>query len=173
MELSLQRCVSLDFSEPIILYLGTHVMLSLQHSAKAMITGLKLGVSFKSLCFLMMPIFKRGKKHTVIGLHSRQPGDLRAPELTQILPRPRTRNTAGWQFMYCLVMIPIPSLFNHSQTAAVTLHLFRDKEKCPVWLSARWPSAADGACPDTAFIPSRDLPAFQYAQQPGGMKSAS
>lgn len=102
-----------------------------------------------------------------------RPGDLRAPELTQILPKPQTQNTPGLQFMYGLVMIPILALFNHSQTVAATLHLFRDKENHQVWLLARWPSAADGACPDTAFNPSSDLPAFRYTKQPAGIKSAS
>lgn len=114
----------------------------------------------------MMPIFKRGKKHKVIGLHSR-PGDVQAPELTQILLEFQTQNTVGLQFMYCLVMIPILSLFNHSQTAVATLHLFRDNENHQAWLLARWPSAADGACPDTAFNPSRDLPVLRHTKQPG------
>lgn len=57
------------------------------------------------------------------------------------------------------------------KTAVATLHLFRDKENHRVWLLARWPSAADGACPDTAFIPSRDLPGFKYTKQPAGIVS--
>lgn len=125
-----------------------------------MITGLKLGVSFNSLYFLMMPIFKRRKKHKVMGLHSR-PGDLRAPELTQILPRPRTRITAGLQLMYHLVTIPILSLFNRPQTAVATLHLFRDNENHQAWLLARWPSAADEACPGHGVQPQQGSASVQ------------
>lgn len=55
-------------------------------------TGLTLWLSFKSLCFPMMPAFKRKKPHKVIVFHSRA-GDLRASELTQIPLRPQAQNT--------------------------------------------------------------------------------
>lgn len=130
-----------------------------------MITGLKLGVRFNSLHFLMMPAFKRKIIHTNwVAFQAWRP---------HVSPNsPKTSDMKYSRLAVYVVSFDDTNFVTYQSLLNWGCNLFRDKENHQVWLLARWPWAADGACLDTVFIPSRDLPAFRYTKQPAGFDYA-